>query len=63
MASNLSLRSLLDSEKLTGPNFDNWYRKLKIILEYEWILYVITDPTSEEPAYNARGVVWDTYLK
>ena len=63
MASNLSLWSLLDSEKLTGSNFDNWYRKLKIILKYKRILYVITDPTPEEPAPNARGVVWDTYLK
>ena len=63
MVSNLSLLSLLDSEKLTESNFDNWYRKLKIVLEHERILYVITNPTPEEPALNAWGVVWDTYLK
>ena len=63
MDSNLSLWSLLDSEKLTGLNFDCWYRKLKIILEHEQILYVITDPTSKEPAPNAYDMVWDTYLK
>ena len=63
MASNLLLLSLLDSEKLTRLNFDNWYRKLKIVLEHERILYVITDLTPKEPAPNARGVVRDTYLK
>ena len=63
MASNLSLRSLLDSEKLIGPNFNTWYQKLKIVLEHERIFYVITDPTPEEPAPNTQGTVWDTYLK
>ena len=63
MASNLLLQSLLDSEKLMEYNFDNWYQKLKIILEHERILYVITNLTLDEPAPNARGAVWDTYLK
>ena len=60
---SLSLRSLLDNEKLTGSNFDNWYRKLKIVLEHERIFYVIIDPAPEEPASNSRGTIRDTYLK
>ena len=63
MSTNLSLRSLLDSDKLTDPNFDNWYRRLRIVLEHERILYVITDPAPEQPAPNVRGTVRDTYLK
>ena len=63
MATNLSLRSLLDSDKLTGLNFDSWYQKLKIVLEHEQILYVLTDLVHEEPTSNARSVVRDTYLK
>ena len=63
MATSLSLRSLLDNDKLVGPNFDSWYRKLKIVLEHEWILYVIMDPAPEEPAANAREIVRDTYQK
>ena len=63
MAAFLSLRSLLDNDKLVGSNFDNWYHKLKIILEHEWILYVPTDPTPKEPAVNACGIVRDTYQK
>ena len=57
MATTLSLRSLLDNDKLMGPNFDSWYRKLKIVLEHERILYVVTDPTPEETAPNVRGTV------
>ena len=60
---NLSLRSLLDSKKLTELNFDNWYRKLRIVLEHEQIFYVITDLALEEPTPNIRRVVWDIYLK
>ena len=61
MATTLSLRSLLDNDKLMGPNFDSWYRKLKIVLEHERILYVVTDPAPKEPAPNARGTIRDTY--
>ena len=46
-----------------GPNFDSWYRKLKIVLEYEQILYVLTDPAPKKPAPNAHSTVWDTYQK
>ena len=63
MSTNLSLRSLLDSDKLIGPNFDNWYRRLRIVLEHERILYVITDPAPEQLAPNVHGTVRDTYLK
>ena len=63
MATTLSLRSLLDNDKLMWPNFDSWYRKLKIILEHERIIYVVTDLAPEEPAPNVRGTVRDTYQK
>ena len=51
MATNMSLRSLLDNDKLMGPNFDSWYRKLRIVLEHEKIIYVINDPVPEEPPF------------
>ena len=63
MFSNLSLRSLLDNEKLKGPNFDSWYQNLRIVLEHERILYVITDPTPELPPIDAQNLVRDAYLK
>ena len=61
MSSNLSLRSLLDNEKLNGPNFDSWYRRLRIVLEHERILYMISDLVPEIPAPNARGSIRHTY--
>ena len=63
MATFLSLRSLLDNDKLVGPNFDSRYQKLKIILEHERIRYVLMDAAPEEPAANARGTIKDTYQK
>ena len=63
MATNMSLRSLLDNEKLMDPNFDSWYRKLKIMLEHERILYMIIDLAPEKPATNSHGTVKDTYQK
>ena len=61
MASNSSLHSLLDSDKLIELNFDNWYQKSRIALKHERILYVIMDPASEASAYNAHTMVRDTY--
>ena len=61
MASSLSLYSLLDSDKFMRSSFDNWYRKLRIILKHERILYMIMDPAPEVPASNADAMVRDTY--
>ena len=63
MSSNLLLRSFLGSDKLKDPNFDSWYQKLRIVLEHERILYMITDPTPKVPPASARGSIRDTYLK
>ena len=34
-----------------------------IVLEHEWILYVIIDPTPEIPLADAHGSIRDTYSK
>ena len=46
-----------------GSNFDSWYQKLKIVLEHEWILYILTDLALEKPALNARSMIRDIYQK
>ena len=63
IANTLSLCLLLESDKLTGLNFDSWYRKLKIILEHKRILYMLIDPPPKESAANAPRAMRDTYLK
>ena len=59
MASSLSLCGILDSNKLTGPNYVDWLRNLKIVLAQERISYILDTPdpvlvgedaTSEEVA-------------
>ena len=53
MSNNLNLRSILESNKLTGPNYIDWLRNVKIILRAEKLTYVITEPVPPEPATNA----------
>ena len=40
MASSLSLRGILDTNKLIDPNYVNWLRNLKIVLTQEKISYI-----------------------
>ena len=54
MSSALSLRSILDAHKLTGPNFADWLRNLKIVLRVEKLEYVLNSPLSAEPADDAH---------
>ena len=63
MANTLSLCMLLNSDRLIEPNFDSWYRKLKIILEHKKILYVFIDEAPKEPTVNAPRTMRDTYVK
>ena len=44
MAFSLSLRSILDNNKLTDLNFMDWMRNLHIILVQEKISYILDTP-------------------
>ncbi|XP_061355032.1 uncharacterized protein LOC133299582 [Gastrolobium bilobum] len=59
MAENLNLRSILDNNKLTGPNFTDWYRNVKIVLRYEKISYVLDSSIPVAPAEGQDG--YDQY--
>ncbi|KAK8621653.1 hypothetical protein V6N13_081086 [Hibiscus sabdariffa] len=50
---NLSLRSLLEKEKLNGINFLDWFRNLRIVLKQERNEYIIEEPIPDEPVANA----------
>ena len=66
MATNvqtLSLRSVLEKDKLTGTNFLDWYRNLRIVLTQERKLYVLENPIPEQPAANAPRAQRDAYEK
>ena len=61
MASSLSLRSILDSNKLTGPNYVDWLRNLRIVLSSERLSYVLDTPILEPLGEDASEEEKTTY--
>ncbi|CAH9098778.1 unnamed protein product [Cuscuta europaea] len=51
--SNLSLRSILDTCKLTGPNFLNWERNMRFVLRQENVEYVFDTRVPKIPNANS----------
>ncbi|KAK8662880.1 hypothetical protein V6N13_024766 [Hibiscus sabdariffa] len=60
---NLSLRSLLEKEKLNGINFLDWFRNLRIVLKQERKEQVIEELVPDEPAANALRADKDKFKK
>ncbi|KAG8485865.1 hypothetical protein CXB51_019212 [Gossypium anomalum] len=66
MAANtntLSLRSVLEKDKLNGLNFLDWFRNLRIVLKQERKLYVIEKSLPDEPHANASRADKDAHEK
>ncbi|KAI5410746.1 hypothetical protein KIW84_056043 [Lathyrus oleraceus] len=62
--SNNILRSILDKEKLSGMNFLDWHRNLRIVLKHDRKLYVLEKPVpEEEPPSSAPKAERDAYKK
>ncbi|KAK9010392.1 hypothetical protein V6N11_036903 [Hibiscus sabdariffa] len=61
MANNtISLRSLLEKEKLNGINFLDWFRNLRIVLKQERKEYVIEEAVPNDPeAIREHGSIRD----
>lgn len=59
----LSLRSILDKEKLSGLNFLDWFRNMRIVLRSEKKDYILDGPIPEEPPPNASKAIKDTWAK
>ena len=60
---SLSLRSVLEKDKLNRTNFLDWYRNLRIVLKHERKAYVLDAPVPDEPKTNASGAVKSAYDK
>nr|KAJ0196781.1 hypothetical protein LSAT_V11C700342990 [Lactuca sativa] len=55
--SSLTIRSILDKEKLSGPNFLDWFIQLRIVLKLKKKDYVLNEPISEElPTHVAKAL-------
>ncbi|KAK8708623.1 hypothetical protein V6N13_059661 [Hibiscus sabdariffa] len=59
----ISLRSLLENEKLNVINFLDWFRNLRIVLKQERKEYVIEEPVPNEPGANAPRANKDKFKK
>ncbi|XP_017976437.1 PREDICTED: uncharacterized protein LOC108661952 [Theobroma cacao] len=55
MAKSLSLRNILDANKLTGLNFIDWFRNIKIVLKQEKKAYVLNGLALEETSDDATN--------
>ena len=63
MSTNVNLRSIMDAEKLTSPNFLDWLRNLIIVLKMERLAYVLVETLSQSLAINAYEMVQRAYQK
>ncbi|KAL4311016.1 hypothetical protein GQ457_01G012320 [Hibiscus cannabinus] len=64
MANNtISLRSLLENEKLNGINFLDWFRNLRIVIKHERKEYVIKVSIMNEPGANTPKADKDKFKK
>ena len=53
----------MDADILTGPNFLDWLKNLRIVLKRERLAYVIVEPIPESPAVDAPESVQRAYQK
>ncbi|GJS15415.1 hypothetical protein Tco_0409887 [Tanacetum coccineum] len=58
---NSTLKSVLQSEKLTGPNFMNWHRNLRIVLRSENKMVHLEQPLIPLPLPAASQAACDAY--
>ena len=61
ITSNLSLRSILEKDKLNVTNFLDWYRNLRIVLKQERKEYILDQPVPDEPTANTPKAQKDAY--
>ena len=59
----VNLPSILDANKLTGTNFMDWLRDLKIVLRAKKIAYVLDAPLLVSPSVDAFVGDQKTYQK
>ena len=62
-SNNFSVRSVLEKDKLTGTNFLDWQRNLRIVLKQERKLYVIDIPRPAPLPEGASSAQHNVYQK
>ena len=57
------MRSVLEKDKLNGPNFLDWARNLRIVLRQEQKLEAIEKPLPKAPGRSTTAAVREAYEK
>ena len=57
----VSLRSILERERLNGANFLDWERNLRIVLKHERKEYVLDEPIPPRPDAGSTRSVRDAH--
>ena len=63
MTPNINLRSILEANKLTGSNYIDWLRNVKIVLRNEKLTYVLNQPLPPAPAADALVAQQEAFQK
>nr|GEV40206.1 hypothetical protein [Tanacetum cinerariifolium] len=58
---NMTIRSILQQEKVNGPNFMNWFQNLRFFLRSEGKLVHLEPPMTPLPYPVASQVAHDAY--
>ena len=63
MSTNVNEQTVMDDKILIGPNFLDWLKNLRIVLNEEKLAYVITKPIPGSPTADAPESVQRAYQK
>ena len=63
MSTNVNLQSIMDAKKLTGPNFLDFLKNLRIVLKRKRLAYVLVEPLPRSPIVDAFERVQRAYKK
>ena len=63
MSTNVNSQLIMDANKLTGTNFLDWIKNLRIVLTRERLVYVLVEPLLQSSAVDAFESVQRAYQK
>ena len=63
MSTNVNVKMVMDDKILTGLNFLDWLKNLRIVLKEEKLAYVVTEPILGSPTADAPESVERAYKK